>query len=234
MSRSVLVTGGNRGIGLAVARALADAGDKVAVTYRSGEPPAGLFGVRCDVTDSEAVARAVEEVTIQQGPVEVLVSNAGITRDGLLLSMSEETFGSVVDTNLMGAVRVTQQVVPGMLKARWGRLIYVSSTTGTAGAPGQANYAASKAALIGLARSLAKELGPRNITANTVSPGIIATDMAEGVTGARMKQLLSETALNRTGTPQEVAEVVRFLAGDGSSYVTGANIPVTGGGGVGC
>ncbi|MGA4955086.1 SDR family oxidoreductase [Streptomyces lavendulocolor] len=234
MSRSVLVTGGNRGIGLAVARALADAGHKVAVTYRSGEPPAGLFGVRCDVTDSEAVARAVEEVTIQQGPVEVLVSNAGITRDGLLLSMSEETFGSVVDTNLMGAVRVTQQVVPGMLKARWGRLIYVSSTTGTAGAPGQANYAASKAALIGLARSLAKELGPRNITANTVSPGIIATDMAEGVTGARMKQLLSETALNRTGTPQEVAEVVRFLAGDGSSYVTGANIPVTGGGGVGC
>ncbi|GAA2434471.1 SDR family oxidoreductase [Streptomyces lavendulocolor] len=234
MSRSVLVTGGNRGIGLAVARALADAGDKVAVTYRSGEPPAGLFGVRCDVTDGEAVARAVEEVTIQQGPVEVLVSNAGITRDGLLLSMSEETFGSVVDTNLMGAVRVTQQVVPGMLKARWGRLIYVSSTTGTAGAPGQANYAASKAALIGLARSLAKELGPRNITANTVSPGIIATDMAEGVTGARMKQLLSETALNRTGTPQEVAEVVRFLAGDGSSYVTGANIPVTGGGGVGC
>jgi 3-oxoacyl-[acyl-carrier protein] reductase len=234
MSRSVLVTGGNRGIGLAVARALADAGDKVAVTYRSGEPPAGLFGVRCDVTDTEAVARAVEEVTIQQGPVEVLVSNAGITRDGLLLSMSEETFGSVVDTNLMGAVRVTQQVVPGMLKARWGRLIYISSTTGTAGAPGQANYAASKAALIGLARSLAKELGPRNITANTVSPGIIATDMAEGVTGARMKQLLSETALNRTGTPQEVAEVVRFLAGDGSSYVTGANIPVTGGGGVGC
>ncbi|MGA5419427.1 SDR family oxidoreductase [Streptomyces lavendulocolor] len=234
MSRSVLVTGGNRGIGLAVARALADAGDKVAVTYRSGEPPAGLFGVRCDVTDTEAVARAVEEVTIQQGPVEVLVSNAGITRDGLLLSMSEETFGSVVDTNLMGAVRVTQQVVPGMLKARWGRLIYLSSTTGTAGAPGQANYAASKAALIGLARSLAKELGPRNITANTVSPGIIATDMAEGVTGARMKQLLSETALNRTGTPQEVAEVVRFLAGDGSSYVTGANIPVTGGGGVGC
>ncbi|MBT2510105.1 3-oxoacyl-ACP reductase FabG [Streptomyces sp. ISL-98] len=234
MSRSVLVTGGNRGIGLAVARALAEAGDKVAVTYRSGEPPADLFGVRCDVTDSAAVAAAVEEVAVQQGPVEVLVSNAGITRDGLLLSMAEEDFSSVIDTNLLGAVRVAQQVIPGMLKARWGRLIFISSTTGTAGAPGQTNYAASKAALIGLARSLAKELGPRNITANAVSPGIIATDMAEGVTGNRMDQLLSETSLKRVGTPEEVAAVVRFLASDGSSYVTGANVPVTGGGGVGC
>lgn len=233
MSRSVLVTGGNRGIGLATARALAADGHKVAITYRNGEPPPGFFAVRCDVTDSAQVEAAVQEVSIQQGAVEILVSNAGITRDQLLIGMPEDDFRAVMETNFQGAVSVTRAVIPAMIKARWGRLIYMSSINSMSGAPGQTNYASSKAALIGFARSLAIELGRRNITVNVVAPGMIETDMVENVTDARRQAALARTALARTGTPEEVAAAARFLAGDDASYVTAGVIPVTGGLGAG-
>ncbi|MBV2154807.1 3-oxoacyl-ACP reductase FabG [Kitasatospora sp. SUK 42] len=233
MTRSVLITGGNRGIGLATARAFAAQGDKVTVTYRSGEPPEGLHGVRCDVTDPESVRSAVEEARIQHGPIQVLVSNAGITRDELLVGMADEDFRAVIETNFLGAVSVAKQVVPDMIKARWGRLIFMSSMSGMAGAPGQTNYAASKAALIGFTRSLAREVGRRKITANVVSPGLIETDMVKDVTDARREHVLAQTSLGRPGTAEEVAGAVRFLASDDASYVTAAIIPVTGGLGVG-
>ncbi|MCX4663519.1 3-oxoacyl-ACP reductase FabG [Streptomyces uncialis] len=233
MSRSVLVTGGNRGIGLATARALAAQGDKVAVTYRTGEPPEGLFGVRCDITDAESVRRAVEEARIQHGPLQVLVSNAGITRDELLVAMDESDFRAVVETNLLAAVGVVKEVVPDMIKARWGRIVLVSSVSSLAGAPGQTNYAASKAGLIGFGRSLALEVGRRNVTVNIVTPGLIETDMVKEVTGPRRDHLLSQTSLFRAGQPEEVAGVIRFLASDDASYVTAGVIPVTGGLGVG-
>ncbi|MFJ5846935.1 3-oxoacyl-ACP reductase FabG [Streptomyces sp. NPDC092903] len=233
MSRSVLVTGGNRGIGLATARALAAEGHKVAITYRNGEPPPGFFAVRCDVTDPAQVKAAVEAVSIQQGDIEILVSNAGITRDQLLIGMPEDDFRAVMETNFQGAVSVTRAVVPAMIKARWGRLIYMSSINSMSGAPGQTNYASSKAALIGFARSLAIELGRRNITVNVVAPGMIETDMVENVTDARRKAALARTALARTGAPEEVAAAARFLAGEDASYVTAGVIPVTGGLGAG-
>ncbi|MFG2598864.1 3-oxoacyl-ACP reductase FabG [Streptomyces sp. NPDC048462] len=233
MSRSVLVTGGNRGIGLATARALAAEGHKVAITYRNGEPPPGFFAVRCDVTDSAQIEAAVQEVSIQQGAVEILVSNAGITRDQLLIGMPEDDFRAVMETNFQGAVSVTRAVIPAMIKARWGRLIYMSSINSMSGAPGQTNYASSKAALIGFARSLAIELGRRNITVNVVAPGMIETDMVENVTDARRQAALARTALARTGTPEEVAAAARFLAGEDASYVTAGVIPVTGGLGAG-
>ncbi|MDH6225238.1 MULTISPECIES: 3-oxoacyl-ACP reductase FabG [Streptomyces] len=233
MTRSVLVTGGNRGIGLATARALAAEGNKVAITYRNGEPPPGFFAVRCDVTDPAQVKAAVEEVAIQQGPVEILVSNAGITRDQVLIGMPEEDFRDVMETNFQAAVTVTREVVPAMIKARWGRLIYMSSINSMSGAPGQTNYASAKAAMIGFARSLAIEVGRRNITVNVVAPGMIETDMVQNVTDARRQAALARTALARTGTPEEVAAAVRFLAGDDASYVTAGVIPVTGGLGAG-
>ncbi|MFF1563313.1 3-oxoacyl-ACP reductase FabG [Streptomyces sp. NPDC058293] len=233
MSRSVLVTGGNRGIGLATARALAEQGDKVAVTYRTGEPPEGLFGVRCDVRDPESVRRAVDEARIQHGPIQVLVSNAGITRDELLVGMEDDDFRAVIETNLMSAVTVAREVVPDMLKARWGRVVLMSSMSAMAGAPGQTNYAASKAGLIGFGRSLAREVGRRNITVNIVSPGLIETDMVKDVTDARRQHVLGQTSLFRAGTPDEVAAAVRFLASEEASYVTAAILPVTGGLGVG-
>ncbi|MFI5861249.1 3-oxoacyl-ACP reductase FabG [Streptomyces sp. NPDC051546] len=233
MSRSVLVTGGNRGIGLATARAFAAQGDKVTVTYRTGEPPEGLFGVRCDVTDPESVRRAVEEARIQHGPIQVLVSNAGITRDELLLGMTAEDFRAVIETNLLAAVGVTKECLTDMVKARWGRIILVASVSALAGAPGQTNYAASKAGLIGFGRSLALEVGRRKVTVNVVTPGLIETDMVKDVTGPRRDHLLSQTSLFRAGRPEEVAGVVKFLASDEASYVTSAVIPVTGGLGVG-
>ncbi|MFE2285190.1 3-oxoacyl-ACP reductase FabG [Streptomyces sp. NPDC059443] len=233
MSRSVLVTGGNRGIGLATARAFAAQGDKVTVTYRTGEPPEGLFGVRCDVTDPESVRRAVDEARIQHGPIQVLVSNAGITRDELLLGMKDEDFRAVVETNLLSAVSVTKEVLPDMVKARWGRIVLIASVSALAGAPGQTNYAASKAGLIGFGRSLALEVGRRKVTVNVVTPGLIETDMVKDVTGPRRDHLLSQTSLFRAGQPEEVAGVVKFLASDDASYVTSAVIPVTGGLGVG-
>jgi NAD(P)-dependent dehydrogenase (short-subunit alcohol dehydrogenase family) len=233
VSRSVLVTGGNRGIGLAIATAFAQRGDKVAVTYRGTPPPDGLFGVRCDVTDAEQVDAAFTEVEAAHGPVEVLVSNAGMTDDVLLMRMTEDQFTSVVDTNLTGSFRVAKRATRAMLKARWGRMIFISSVVGTAGSPGQVNYAASKAGLIGLARSIVRELGGRNITANVVAPGYIATDMTEAVSDERKAQILGQVPAGRYGQPDEVAALVTFLASDAANYVTGALLPVDGGLGMG-
>jgi 3-oxoacyl-[acyl-carrier protein] reductase len=233
VSRSVLVTGGNRGIGLAIAQSFAQAGDKVAVTYRTGEPPEGLFGVRCDVTDPESVDAAFDQIEAQHGYVEVLVANAGITRDTLLLRMTEDDFSSVVETNLTGSFRVAKRATKGMLRSRRGRLIFISSVVGMLGSAGQANYAASKSGLIGLARSLARELGSRNITANVVAPGFVQTDMTDVLDEGRKAQILAGIPLGRYATAEEVAEVVKFLASNEAGYITGAVIPVDGGLGMG-
>jgi 3-oxoacyl-[acyl-carrier protein] reductase len=233
VTRTVLVTGGNRGIGLGIATAFAEAGDKVAITYRTGEPPAGLFGVRCDVRDTASVRAACDEVRVQHGPIEVLVANAGITRDGLLLAMPDADFADVIETNLMGAVRCVREATADMVRARWGRVILLSSTSGFQGSPGQTNYAAAKAGLVGLARSLAWELGRRNVTVNVVAPGYIDTDMTRVVSDKRRQQLLSQIALGRPGTVAEVTGIVRFLASDAASYLTGAFVPVGGGLGMG-
>jgi len=231
-SRSVLVTGGSRGIGLATARRLAADGHRVAVTYRS-DPPEGLLGVACDVTSGADVDRAFTEVEEQQGPVEVLVSNAGITDDQLLLRMSEESFVRVLDTNLTAAYRVAKRASRGMLKARFGRLVFVSSVVGLSGGAGQASYAASKSGLVGFSRSLARELGSRGITANVVAPGYVDTDMTAALGEARREELLRSIPLGRTAAPEEIAGVVAFLAGDDAAYVTGAVLPVDGGLGMG-
>ncbi|MFJ7272792.1 3-oxoacyl-ACP reductase FabG [Streptomyces sp. NPDC099050] len=233
MSRTVLITGGNRGIGLSIARAFAENGDKVAVTSRSGEAPDGLFGVRCEVTDPKSARRAVAEVEAQYGDIAVLVSNAGITRDGLAPMMKDEDFEDVIQTNLVGSFRMARLVSRSMISAKRGRIVFISSIMGFLGSPGQSNYAASKSGMLGLTRSLAWELGSRNITVNMVTPGLIETEMIEKVTDKRRAQLLSQTPLRRTGTPQEVAEVVKFLASDGAGYVTGAAIPIGGGIGMG-
>ena len=232
-ARTVLVTGGSRGIGLATARALAADGHRVAVTYRGSAPPEGLLGVRCDVTSYDEIDAAFTEVEAALGPVEVVVSNAGITDDQLLLRMTEQSFSRVLDTNLTGAFRVAKRASRPMLKARWGRLIFVSSVVGLAGAAGQANYAASKAGLVGLARSLAREYGARGITSNVVSPGWVETDMTADLPQARREELVAQVPLGRTATPEEVAGVIAFLASDASSYVTGAVLPVDGGLGMG-
>ena len=233
MSRSVLVTGGNRGIGLAIARRLADGGDKVTVTSRSGDPVEGLSVVRCDVTDTAAVDAAFGQVEEQQGPVEVLVSNAGVTRDQLLALLKEEDFAAVLDTNLTGAYRVAKRAVRGMMRQRRGRMIFVSSVVGLLGSAGQANYAAAKAGLVGFARSLARELAPRNITANVVAPGFVDTDMTAALPEERRKEILERVPLGRYASAGEVAGVVAFLAGDDAAYITGAVIPVDGGLGMG-
>ena len=233
MSRTVLVTGGNRGIGLACARRFAEAGDKVAVTYHSSPPPDDLFAVRCDVGDTAQVDAAFAAVEAQYGPVEVLVSNAGANRDTLLLRMSEEAFTSVVDANLTGAYRVAKRAVGPMLKARAGRLIFMASVVGLSGSAGQANYAASKAGLVGLARSLARELGSRGITANVVAPGPVDTDMMAALTEARRTEIVNQVPLKRYAEPSEIADAVAFLASDRAAYITGAVLPVDGGLGMG-
>jgi NAD(P)-dependent dehydrogenase (short-subunit alcohol dehydrogenase family) len=233
VTRSVLVTGGNRGIGLAIAQAFAAAGDRVAITHRGSGAPTGLYGVRCDVTDTEAVDAAFSAVEAEQGPVEVLVSNAGVTDDTLLMRMSEDSFTSVLDANLTGAYRVAKRATPGMLKARRGRMIFISSVVAFAGSPGQANYAASKAGLMGLARSIARELGSRNITANVVAPGFIDSDMTAELTEARRAEILGNVPLKRYGSAAEVAAVVQFLGSDAASYISGAVLPVDGGLGMG-
>jgi 3-oxoacyl-[acyl-carrier protein] reductase len=233
VSRVVLITGGSRGIGLACAQRFAALGDKVAVTYNSSPPPSEFFGVKCDVTDTAQVDAAFKAVEEHFGPVEILVSNAGITKDTLLLRMSEADFSSVVDANLTAAFRVVKRATQGMLKARKGRIILMSSVVGLLGSAGQANYAASKAGLVGFARSLARELGSRSITVNVVAPGPVATDMTAALSEDRMKELTSAVPLNRVATPDEIAGVVAFLASPDGGYITGAVIPVDGGLGMG-
>lgn len=233
MSRTVLVTGGARGIGLACAQRFTELGDKVAVTYNTSPPPDDLFGVPCDVTSADSVDAAFTAVESQFGPVEVLVSNAGITHDGLLLRMSEASFTSVVDTNLTAAYRVTKRAAQGMLRARAGRIILMSSVVGLLGSAGQANYAASKAGLVGLARSVARELGSRGITVNVVAPGPVQTDMTAALGDKRLAELTAAVPLGRMATPDEIAGVVAFLASVDAAYITGAVIPVDGGLGMG-
>ena len=233
-SRSVLVTGGNRGIGLAIAQRLAADGHKVAVTHRGSGVPDGLFGVQCDVTDTESVNRAVAEVAAHQGPVEVVVANAGVTEDTLLMRMDVDQFERVVNANLPGAFRVTKAATRHMLKNRCGRFIYLGSVVALTGTPGQANYASSKAGVIGLARSVTRELGSRNITANVVAPGLIDTDMTRALPEEYTKTAVDQAIpAKRMGQPEDVAAVVSFLASDDSAYVTGNVINVDGGLGMG-
>ena len=233
MSRSVLVTGGNRGIGLAIARRLAGAGDAVTVTSRSGKAIDGLTVARCDVRDSADVDAAFTLAEETNGPVEVVVANAGTTSDQLLALMSEDAFTSVLDTNLTGAYRVAKRAVRPMMRLRRGRIIFISSVVGLLGSGGQANYAASKAGLIGMARSLARELGSRNITVNVVAPGFADTDMTAELSGERKQAIVAGVPLGRTASADEVAGVVQFVAGPDAAYITGAVIPVDGGLGMG-
>ena len=233
MSRSALVTGGNRGIGLAIARKLAAAGDAVTVTSRSGADVPGLTVVKCDVRDAAAVDAAFAAAEAGPGPVEVLVASAGITRDQLLALMTEDDFGAVLDTNLTGAYRVARRAVRGMIRMRRGRIIFISSVVGLLGSGGQANYAASKAGLVGLARSLARELGTRHITVNVVAPGFIDTDMTAALAEDRKAAILAGVPLGRLGSAAEVAAAAAFLASDDAAYITGAVIPVDGGLGMG-
>jgi len=233
MARTVLVTGGNRGIGLAIAEAFAKQGDRVAVTHRGSGVVEGMFGVTCDVTDSEAVDAAFTAIEAELGPVEVLVANAGITADTLLMRMSEEQFTGVLDTNLTGSWRVARRAATKMVRGRWGRMIFISSVVGLYGGPGQVNYAASKAGLVGLARSITRELGTRNVTANVVAPGFIETDMTAELTEQRKAEILKAIPAGRMATPDEVASVVTWLASDAAGYINGAVIPVDGGLGMG-
>jgi len=233
VGRSVLVTGGNRGIGRAIAEAFRAGGDDVAITYRSGEPPEGFLAVRCDITDPEAVDAAFAEIEEKQGPVEVLVANAGITKDTLLLRMSEDDWSDVIDTNLTGTFRVTKRAAKGMLRLRRGRIILVSSVVGLLGSAGQVNYAASKAGLVGMARSLARELGSRSITTNVVAPGFVETEMTEVLSEEKKAEYKAQIPLQRYASVDEVAATVQWLASDGAAYITGAVIPVDGGLGMG-
>jgi 3-oxoacyl-[acyl-carrier protein] reductase len=232
--RIVLITGGARGIGLACAERFAALGDRVAVTYNSSPPPEQFFAVRCDVTSADDVDAAFGAVEAHfGGPVEILVSNAGITRDGLLLRMSEDDFASVIDANLTASYRVVKRAARAMLKARRGRIVLVSSVVGLLGSAGQANYAASKAGLVGFARSVARELGSRSITVNVVAPGPVATDMTAALGDSRLAELTAMVPLQRVAEPTEIAGVVAFLASEDAGYITGAVIPVDGGLGMG-
>ncbi len=234
MSRVVLVTGGSRGIGLACAKRFQLLGDHVAVTYHSSPPPDGFFGVKCDVTSTTDVDAAFAAVEAEfGGPVEVLVSNAGVTKDGLLLRMSEDDFASVIDANLTASYRVTKRAAQGMLRARRGRIVLMSSVVGLLGAAGQSNYAASKAGLIGLARSLARELGSRGITVNVVAPGPVRTDMTAALNDKQLAAITEAVPLSRMADADEIAGVVEFLASPDAAYITGAVIPVDGGLGMG-
>jgi 3-oxoacyl-[acyl-carrier protein] reductase len=233
MSRVVLITGGSRGIGLATAKRFAAMGDKVAVTYNSSAPSGDFLAVKCDVTNESDVERAFTEVENALGPVEVLVSNAGITKDGLLLRMKEHDFTSVVDTNLAGAFRVCKRATQSMLRARKGRIILVSSVVGLLGQAGQANYAASKAGLVGLARSLAREFGSRSITVNVVAPGPVDTDMTRTLGDEILQAIADLVPLARIATADEIAGAIAFLASTDAAYITGAVLPVDGGLGMG-
>ncbi len=232
--RTVLVTGGNRGIGLATARRFADLGHRVAVTSRSGGVPDDrLLDVTCDQADGDAVDAAFERITDELGAVEILVANAGITRDQLLLRMTDDDFAEVVDTNLVGSYRMAKRASRAMLRARWGRLIFVSSVVGLSGQAGQVNYAASKSGLVGMARSLARELGSRSITSNVIAPGPVATDMLDELTDDQRAAITDVVPLGRVADPGEIAAAIAFVASDEAAYITGAVIPVDGGLGMG-
>jgi 3-oxoacyl-[acyl-carrier protein] reductase len=233
VARTVLVTGGNRGIGLAIAQGFADQGDRVAITHRGTGGPEGVLAVSCDVTDGEAVDAAFTTVEAELGPVEVLVANAGITDDTLLMRMSEEQFTRVLDTNLTGAWRCARRAATKMVRGRWGRMIFISSVVGLYGGPGQVNYAASKAGLVGIARSITRELGTRNVTANVVAPGFVETDMTAVLTEERRAEILKAVPAGRMATVAEVAGACTWLAGDQAGYISGAVIPVDGGLGMG-
>ena len=232
-SRSVLVTGGNRGIGLAIAQAFMAQGDNVAITYRSGAVPEGFLGVKADVTDTAAIEAVFAEAEAINGPIEILVANAGITRDGLVLRMSDEDFQDVVNTNLTGVFRCARRASKSMLKLKRGRIIIIGSVVGLSGSAGQVNYATTKAGLIGMARSLARELGVRGITTNVIAPGFVNTDMTAVLDEELKKGILSTIPLNRYAEAGEVAGVATFLASDAAAYITGAVIPVDGGLGMG-
>jgi len=232
--RVVLVTGGSRGIGLATARAFADAGDQVAVTYRTSQPDDDrLFGIRCDQTDSDQVDECFSAVQEQLGAVEVLVANAGITLDKLMLRMSDDDFASVIDTNLVGSYRMARRAAKSMLRARTGRIVFVSSVVGLSGQAGQVNYAASKSGLIGMARSMARELGSRNITVNVIAPGPIDTDMLNELTAEQRSAITDAVPLARVGTVEEVAGAAVYLGSPSAAFITGAVLPVDGGLGMG-
>lgn len=231
--RTVLITGGNRGIGFAIAEEFVAAGHRVAVTARSGSGPAGSLSVVADVTDAASIDAAFSRVEAELGPVEILIANAGITRDALLLRMTEEDFTSVIDTNVTGAFRVVKRASKGMLKQKFGRIVLISSVVGLYGSAGQTNYSTSKAALVGFARSLTRELGSRNITANVIAPGFIETDMTAQLSAEQQETYLKSIPLARYGTASEIAKITRWLAGDEAAYISGAVIPVDGGIGMG-
>jgi 3-oxoacyl-[acyl-carrier protein] reductase len=233
MTRIVLVTGGNRGIGLAIARKFQVEGDTVIVTSRSGDPIDGLNVVKCDVSSSESVDQAFTEIEEKFGPVQVAVANAGITKDGLIMRMSDEDINEVINTNLIGAIRVARRATKNMMKARSGRIIFISSVVGLMGSAGQVNYAASKAGLVGAARSLARELGSRGVTANVIAPGFIDTDMTAELPAERKAEILANVPLGRYGSTEEIAEIVKFIASTQAGYISGAVIPVDGGLGMG-
>ncbi|MEY3617317.1 MAG: hypothetical protein RL726_15 [Actinomycetota bacterium] len=232
-SRVVLITGGSKGIGLATARRFAEAGHKVAVTYNSSPPPDGFMAVRCDVRSGESVDAAFTAVEETLGPVEIVVSNAGVTRDGLLLKMTEESFTEVLDANLTAAFRVAKRASKGMIRARHGRIIFVGSVVALLGSAGQANYAASKAGLVGLARSLAREFASRSITVNVVAPGPVETEMTAALGPERLAELSAAVPLSRIASADEIAAAIAFLASDDAAYITGAVLPVDGGLGMG-
>lgn len=232
-TQTVLVTGGNRGIGKAIATEFKNAGYNVAITYRSGNAPEDFFAVKADVTNTASIDAAFKEVEAEFGPIGIVIANAGINKDTLLMRMSEDDFTSVIDTNLTGAFRVAQRATKGMLKNKRGRIIFISSVSGLYGNPGQVNYSASKAGLVGMARSITRELGSRNITANVIAPGFIKTDMTDALADDLKKQYTDAIPARRFAEPKEIADVALFLAGDGAGYISGAVIPVDGGLGMG-
>jgi 3-oxoacyl-[acyl-carrier protein] reductase len=231
--RTVLVTGGNRGIGKAIAEEFIAAGHRVAVTVRNGEGPAGSLSVKADVTDAASLDAAFAEIEEKLGPVEVLVANAGITKDTLLMRMTDEDFEDVLNTNLTGSFRVLKRATKGMMKAKFGRVIFIGSVVGLLGSAGQVNYSAAKSGLVGLARSLTRELGGRGITANVVAPGFIDTDMTSALSDELQDQYRAKIPAGRFASAQEVAKVVLWLSSDDAAYISGAVVPVDGGLGMG-